>query len=170
MVPKVRIADFVHGKDGLGDTSPSPPKKRASDLSAKDFLVKTASCHPGEVTVVALGPLTNIALVWQTDDSDLMIITSNMSQRFVSGVSCKEFFVPYTFIFVCNMQAIEADPMFAKNVKQIVVLGGAFFVNGNVNPAAEANVNTTLSTYLILRFLFQCMTKKLVATHTKGTV
>lgn len=98
MVPKVRIADFVHGKDGLGNTNPSPPKKKASNLSAKDFLVKTANCLPGEVTVVALGPLTNIAL------------------------------------------AMEADPMFAKNVKQIVVLGGAFFVNGNVNPAAEANI------------------------------
>jgi hypothetical protein len=34
--------------------------------------------------------------------------------------------------------------MFVKNVKQIVILGGAFFVNGNVNPAAEANVSLSL--------------------------
>lgn len=39
------------------------------------------------------------------------------------------------------MQAVQADPAFAKNVGQIVLLGGAFAVNGNVNPAAEANVN-----------------------------
>ncbi|KAI5078621.1 hypothetical protein GOP47_0006292 [Adiantum capillus-veneris] len=97
-VPKVRIADFVHGKDGLGNTNPSPPKRKALDLSAKEFLLKMINTFPGEVTVVALGPLTNIAM------------------------------------------AIRADPMFAKNVKQIVVLGGAFFVNGNVNPASEANI------------------------------
>jgi inosine-uridine nucleoside N-ribohydrolase len=39
-----------------------------------------------------------------------------------------------------NMQAVELDPTFAKKVGQIVILGGAFAVNGNVNPAAEANV------------------------------
>lgn len=39
------------------------------------------------------------------------------------------------------MQAIQSDPEFVKNVRQIVLLGGAFSVNGNVNPAAEANVN-----------------------------
>lgn len=97
-VPKQRIADFVHGKDGLGNTTTSSPRGKAINLSAKDFLIKMAKQYPGEVTIVALGPFTNIAL------------------------------------------AIEADPMFTKNVRQIVVLGGAFFVNGNVNPAAEANI------------------------------
>lgn len=40
-----------------------------------------------------------------------------------------------------DMQALQLDPAFSKNVGQIVVLGGAFAVNGNVNPAAEANVS-----------------------------
>lgn len=39
-----------------------------------------------------------------------------------------------------DVQAIETDPTFPKKVGQIVILGGAFSVNGNVNPAAEANV------------------------------
>ena len=43
--------------------------------------------------------------------------------------------------------------MFAKNVKQIVVLGGAFFVNGNVNPAAEANVSFVF---------FLCLFKRMI--------
>lgn len=33
------------------------------------------------------------------------------------------------------------DSNFTKNVGEIVILGGAFSVNGNVNPAAEANVS-----------------------------
>lgn len=40
-----------------------------------------------------------------------------------------------------DMQALQLDPAFSKNIGQIVVLGGAFAVNGNVNPAAEANVS-----------------------------
>lgn len=49
------------------------------------------------------------------------------------------------------VQAIQADPSFIKNVGQIVLLGGAFSVNGNVNPAAEANVShkwTVFCTFL----------------------
>jgi inosine-uridine nucleoside N-ribohydrolase len=36
------------------------------------------------------------------------------------------------------------DPEFAKNIGQIVLLGGSFAVNGNANPAAEANVNISI--------------------------
>ncbi|XVF23430.1 hypothetical protein REPUB_Repub13aG0037500 [Reevesia pubescens] len=39
-----------------------------------------------------------------------------------------------------TITAIQLDPSFAKNIGQIVLLGGAFAVNGNVNPAAEANI------------------------------
>jgi uridine nucleosidase len=66
-VPKLRIADFVHGNDGLGNTYPPPPKGEPVGPSAKDFLTKMARENLNEVTVVALGPLTNIALVQQID-------------------------------------------------------------------------------------------------------
>jgi hypothetical protein len=41
----------------------------------------------------------------------------------------------------CNYldQAIKRDSSFASKVKNVVILGGAFFALGNVNPAAEAN-------------------------------
>ncbi|RDY08576.1 putative uridine nucleosidase 2, partial [Mucuna pruriens] len=95
---KLRIADFVHGADGLGNQNFPPPKGKPLEESAAAFLVHQAKANPGKVTVVALGPLTNIAL------------------------------------------AIQLDPEFAKNIGQIILLGGAFAVNGNVNPAAEANI------------------------------
>ena len=60
---KLRIADFVHGKDGLGNQNFPPPKGKPIEKSAPEFLVEQAKLHPGEITVVALGPLTNIALV-----------------------------------------------------------------------------------------------------------
>ncbi|KAK4857008.1 hypothetical protein QYF36_023607 [Acer negundo] len=95
---KLRIADFVHGADGLGNQNFPPPKGKPIEQSAAAFLVEQAILYPGKITVVALGPLTNIAL------------------------------------------AIQLDPAFAKNIGQIVLLGGAFSVNGNVNPATEANI------------------------------
>ncbi|CAJ2673993.1 unnamed protein product [Trifolium pratense] len=95
---KLRIADFVHGADGLGNQNFPPPNGKPIEESAADFLVNQAKANPGKITVVALGPLTNIAL------------------------------------------AVQMDPDFAKNIGQIVLLGGSFAVNGNVNPAAEANI------------------------------
>lgn len=60
---KLRIADFVHGADGLGNQNFPPPNGKPIEQSATDFLIEQANLYPGEVTVVALGPLTNIALV-----------------------------------------------------------------------------------------------------------
>lgn len=57
------IEDWVHGEDGLGKTYQANPKGRKLDISAAEFLVEKVAEFPGEVTVVTLGPLTNIALV-----------------------------------------------------------------------------------------------------------
>lgn len=57
------IADFVHGSDGLGNLNLPSPSTKKIEKSASDFLVETVSQHPGEVSILALGPLTNLALV-----------------------------------------------------------------------------------------------------------
>lgn len=93
-----RVSEFVHGLDGLGNINLPPPTTKVIEKSAVEFLVDEVSKYPGEVSVLALGPLTNVAL------------------------------------------AIKRDPSFASKVKTIVILGGAFFASGNVNPAAEANI------------------------------
>lgn len=60
---KPRIADFVHGSDGLGNISLPPPKSQKFEKTASEFLVNKVSEYPGEVSILALGPLTNLALV-----------------------------------------------------------------------------------------------------------
>ena len=50
-----------------------------------------------------------------------------------------------------SVQAIKSDPDFVRNVQQIIILGNAFSVNGNVNPAAEENVKIFPIRLLFLR-------------------
>ncbi|MBB6351455.1 nucleoside hydrolase [Nonomuraea muscovyensis] len=55
-------AAHVHGSTGLGDAVLPPPARIADAGHAVDFIVDTLRAAPGEVTLAATGPLTNIAL------------------------------------------------------------------------------------------------------------
>ncbi|KAH0858146.1 hypothetical protein HID58_086407 [Brassica napus] len=52
------------------------------------------------------------------------------------------------------VQDVQLDPEFFKNVGQIVLFGGAFAVNGNVNPASEANKLQILCSHVVPIFQF----------------
>ncbi|MBM2849306.1 MAG: uridine nucleosidase [Anaerolineales bacterium] len=52
----------IHGEDALGNTFLPPPSTRPLDIAAAEFIIRTALAHPGEITLVAVGPLTNLAL------------------------------------------------------------------------------------------------------------
>ena len=66
-VAKERIADFVHGSDGFGNTAQQIDHGEASRGSAAEFIVQCANEFPGQVTILALASLTNIALALQLD-------------------------------------------------------------------------------------------------------
>jgi purine nucleosidase len=51
--PVLRRADFIHGTDGVGDTGRRP--------TAVSLLHRVVRESPGEVVVVTIGPLTNVA-------------------------------------------------------------------------------------------------------------
>jgi inosine-uridine nucleoside N-ribohydrolase len=53
--------DFVHGVEGFGAESVARPKGRQEPRGAAEFLCETTAAHPGEITIVAVGPLTNLA-------------------------------------------------------------------------------------------------------------
>jgi uridine nucleosidase len=52
----------IHGEDALGNTFLPPPTGHPLDLPAAEYIIRTALAHPGEITLVAVGPLTNLAL------------------------------------------------------------------------------------------------------------
>lgn len=59
--PVVR-AGHVHGPTGLGDAVLPEPVRAASDGHAVDLIIDTLRAALGEVTLIAIGPLTNVAL------------------------------------------------------------------------------------------------------------
>jgi purine nucleosidase len=52
----------VHGDSGLGGAVLPPAEASAAPGHAIDYIVDTVRADPGEITLVATGPLTNIAL------------------------------------------------------------------------------------------------------------
>jgi len=60
-------ASFVHGEDGLGNSGYPPSKRKAADEHAVHALIRLANASPGELTLVAIGPLTNVALATRLD-------------------------------------------------------------------------------------------------------
>lgn len=55
-------AYFFHGPDGMGGMNYPEPKLPAQEIHAVDAMIKAFRESPGEITLVTLGPLTNIAL------------------------------------------------------------------------------------------------------------
>jgi len=65
--PLEKLGTWVHGEDGMGNTHPPLPKGKVVDLTAAEFIVKMVRENPGEITLVPVGPLTNLALALRLD-------------------------------------------------------------------------------------------------------
>ena len=62
LVRPLRTAPETHGPRGLGYAELPEPRASASPRHAADLIVAEAEARPGEITLVTLGPLTNLAL------------------------------------------------------------------------------------------------------------
>ncbi len=91
-------APEVHGAKGIGGVELPASNLQPIDEDAATMLVRLAHEYDGELTVLAVGPLANLA------------------------------------------HALERDPGIATRVREVIVMGGAVYVPGNVGPVAEANI------------------------------
>jgi len=75
------VADFVHGMNGFGEIELPAPKLKPSSASAAELIVQLINKYPGEVTLAAVGPLSNLALAMELDSS----IMQKVKQVIVMG-------------------------------------------------------------------------------------
>ena len=63
LIVQLQYAYTFHGKNGLGDVElPLPEDAKMLDTPAWDALYACAKQHPGELRLIAIGPLTNVAI------------------------------------------------------------------------------------------------------------
>jgi purine nucleosidase len=67
LINRPEYAAYVHGSDGLGDCGIPASKKHIESEHAVHALVRLADENPGELTLVAMGPLTNLAVALSID-------------------------------------------------------------------------------------------------------
>jgi purine nucleosidase len=69
-VPLVRpleITPETHGPQGLGHAELPPPSRPLSKRHAADVIIEEASRRPDQLTLVTLGPMTNLAVALERD-------------------------------------------------------------------------------------------------------
>lgn len=76
----------IHGANGLGDIELPPVKGQADPRSAAQFIVDTLNARPGEVTLVAVGPVGNLAAALQLDPT----IIGKVKRVVIMGGSIRE--------------------------------------------------------------------------------
>ncbi len=74
LVQKLVTAEFFHGANGLGNVELPAPACQADTSFAPDLIIKLIHQYPREITLVPLGPLTNIALALRKDPSIVPLV------------------------------------------------------------------------------------------------
>jgi purine nucleosidase len=92
------LAADVHGENGLGGVLLPEPRLLTQGQHAVELIIERVLAAPGEITLVAVGPLTNLAL------------------------------------------ALRREPRLVEAVREVVIMGGALRVPGNITPCAEFNI------------------------------
>jgi inosine-uridine nucleoside N-ribohydrolase len=80
---KLITAEFWHGKNGLANVELPASKCKADRRWAPDLIIEVVHANPHEITLIPIGPLTNIALALQKDPS----IASLVKQVVIMGGS-----------------------------------------------------------------------------------
>jgi purine nucleosidase len=87
LIAKPEFADEFHGSDGLGDAGLSRTSRKPEPEHAALALVRLARQHAGDLSLCAIGPLTNIALASNLDPA----FSSCLAQLIVMGGAWKGF-------------------------------------------------------------------------------
>ena len=71
---KLITAEFWHGKNGLANVELPPSKCKVDSRYGPDLIIEMVHAAPHEITLVPVGPLTNIALAVEKDPSIVPLV------------------------------------------------------------------------------------------------
>jgi inosine-uridine nucleoside N-ribohydrolase len=90
---KLITAQYWHGKNGLAGVELPPSKCKADSRFGPDLIIELIHKHPHDITLIPVGPLTNIALAVSKDPSivplvkDIVIMGGSISGGNVDGAA-----------------------------------------------------------------------------------
>ena len=90
---KLITAQFWHGKNGLANVELPPSKCKADPRFGPDLIIEMIHKYPHEITLIPVGPLTNIALAVSKDPSiaalvkDIVIMGGSITGGNVNGAA-----------------------------------------------------------------------------------
>jgi inosine-uridine nucleoside N-ribohydrolase len=90
---KLITAQFWHGKNGLANVELPPSDCKADPRFGPDLIIELVHKYPHEITLIPVGPLTNIALAVSKDPSiaglvkDIVIMGGSISGGNVNGAA-----------------------------------------------------------------------------------
>jgi len=67
LVRRLVTATYAHGENGLGGAVFPEPKTEPIAMPAAEFIRETVRKYPGEITLITIGPLTNVAAALNSD-------------------------------------------------------------------------------------------------------
>ncbi|WP_112179563.1 MULTISPECIES: nucleoside hydrolase [Paraliobacillus] len=76
-----RTVEDVHGSDGMGGANFPKARQKPETQHAVDFLIEKIHANPGEISLLAIAPLTNIAMALKKDPS----IATEIKELFIMG-------------------------------------------------------------------------------------
>ena len=62
LVQPLRASAHVHGESGLGNSRLPEPQAKPLPQHAVDYLIQRVLAEPGQISIIPIGPLTNIAM------------------------------------------------------------------------------------------------------------
>src|SRR5271166_165322 len=71
---KLITAEFWHGKNGLANIELPPSKCKVDSRWGPDLIIELVHAAPHEITLIPVGPLTNIALAVEKDPSIVPLV------------------------------------------------------------------------------------------------
>jgi purine nucleosidase len=81
LVKESLLSPETHGNTGLGYAQLPDPQTKPKSKHGSDFLIESIMSKPGEVTLVAIGPLTNVALAIRKEPR----IVGNVKEVIIMG-------------------------------------------------------------------------------------